>query len=538
MSTAGDSSTRQTCAAGQTELDVSVMLFLTLYVASAAIVIVIGLLKVFVGVYRRKSQARKARYEQKLREMAARTQIPQARTSVGGPDQGLAVKRILFLKMNRNVDSLDGGYVADTPKRVSRAEHQQKPWETDVKKIKFKRKIGAGNFGEVWVGTWMGSNVAIKTVLKRMANNREFVAKFMEEIQLMSELNHPNIVMFLGACIQPPSICLILEYCVHGNLIDFLQSAKGSDINISMHLILKMALDIARGIKYLHEKVNIIQRDIKGRNVLVDENLNAKISDFGLSRIKNEDDAGLTACGTPAWTAPEVVRMEDYTEKVDVYSFGVVLWELFMREEPYAGEGGIQIAYAAAEQGLRPKVPRHAPERYANLMKECWADSPHDRPNFSEILERLFQMMKDESNPFKAAEFYFGSRRQELDAELKGLLDDSELNAGMFAEDYNTILEDRKRLERLHSSKKLLAASKTGANDIVRKLSRTKIKVPMFHMMDHGQAKPVGGLAALLPPQDPDSFSSVANIAPVTPDGDMTEEEVPDFFSAEEAKVD
>ena len=89
-----------------------------------------------------------------------------------------------------------------------------------------------------------------------------------------------------------------------------------------MHYNIKFAVDIARGIKYLHEKQNVIQRDVKGRNILVDRSLNAKISDFGLSRQKS-NSAQMTACGTPAWIAPEIVRMENYTEQADVYSFAI-----------------------------------------------------------------------------------------------------------------------------------------------------------------------------------------------------------------------
>ena len=121
-----------------------------------------------------------------------------------------------------------------------------------------------------------------------------------------------------------------------------------------------------------------------------------RVADFGLSRLK-EDDSGMTACGTPAWTAPEIVKMENYDEKVDVYSFGIVMWELIMREEPYDGQGGVQIAYAAAEQGLRPAVPMFCPENYAELMQRCWAENPEDRPDFGEILETLFQFMKEEN---------------------------------------------------------------------------------------------------------------------------------------------
>ena len=297
--------------------------------------------------------------------------------------------------------------------KVAPSANANYPWEINVKKIKFKTKIGAGNFGEVWIADLYGTHVAVKTVIPGISNNEEFKARFMEEIQMMSELHHPNVVLFLGACIVEPRVCLVLEFCIHGDLLSFLQSENRHNIQISMHMMLKMALDVARGINYLHQKKNIIQRDIKSRNILVDENLNGKVADFGLSRLK-EEDAGMTACGTPAWTAPEVVRMENYTEKIDVYSFAIVLWELVMRDEPYSGEGGIQIAYAAAEQGLRPDIPDHIPRPYAQLMKECWADSPDDRPGFGQILTRLFGMMKAEGNKKTACKFYFGKKSPPL----------------------------------------------------------------------------------------------------------------------------
>uniref|UniRef100_A0A7S2WMG1 Protein kinase domain-containing protein n=1 Tax=Mucochytrium quahogii TaxID=96639 RepID=A0A7S2WMG1_9STRA len=431
------------CQTGETQIGIAEFGILVFYVAVGTITLIIFAVRYLKGKAPKKTTRR-------LSTQVGPADVVDVEQT--GNNAAMAIKRLLLFKTHGGM--IDGEESTKTGKG-----NKRKHWETDVKKIKFKKKIGAGNFGEVWVGTWMHSTVAIKTVLRSMASNTEFVSKFIEEINLMSELNHPNIVMFLGACIQPPSICLILEYCEEGNLMEFLQSAKARDIQVSMHLILKMALDIARGIKYLHEKMQIIQRDIKGRNVLVDENLNAKIADFGLSRIRNtKDDQGLTACGTPAWTAPEVVRMEDYTEKVDVYSFGVVLWELIMRNEPYEGEGGIQIAYAAAEQGLRPPVPQFAPERYTGLMEECWADRPDDRPNFGEILGRLFQMMKDESNPLKAAEFYFGRKQCDLNPELDKLLDDSELDDGLFQEDFSALVHHRKvsQSTKSHDSGKIL----------------------------------------------------------------------------------
>ena len=110
-----------------------------------------------------------------------------------------------------------------------------------------------------------------------------------------------------------------------------LPGEHGTFFSSSSYLPMKLTHALLR---YLHERVNIIQRDLKGRNVLVDTSLNAKICDFGLSRRKNNDVA-MTACGTPAWIAPEIVRMEKYTEKADVYSFSIVMWEIFNKMEPY-----------------------------------------------------------------------------------------------------------------------------------------------------------------------------------------------------------
>lgn len=182
---------------------------------------------------------------------------------------------------------------------------------------------------------------------------------------------------------------------MHGSLHHFLKNEASHGVGITMSLVLRFALDIARGVYYLHRKQSIVQRDLKARNILIDSSLNAKVADFGLSRVLDEDENKLTACGTPAWTAPEVVRLEAYTDKVDVYSFGIILWELLTRDEPYGGQKGVQIAYAAAEQGLRPEVPSYCPDDYRSLMTSCWADNPHNRPGFGAVLKQLFQMKKE-----------------------------------------------------------------------------------------------------------------------------------------------
>eukprot|EP01029_Cantina_marsupialis_P020822 TRINITY_DN491_c0_g1_i1.p1 TRINITY_DN491_c0_g1~~TRINITY_DN491_c0_g1_i1.p1 ORF type:complete len:382 (-),score=93.17 TRINITY_DN491_c0_g1_i1:462-1607(-) len=286
-------------------------------------------------------------------------------------------------------------YVAREPSFLKRAEDGSEPWEIDRKKIKLRKKIGEGSFGEVWYGFWLGSPVAVKTIISSLETNHEFIESFVDEIRLMSTLHHPNVVMFLGACMEPRKLCLVLEYCDNGNLHRLLRDQK---IQFNFQTMLKFALDIARGIHYLHSKEHIIQRDLKSRNVLVDKNMNMKIADFGLSRLV--DQAGqaqnMTACGTPAWTAPEIVRREAYDEKVDVYSFGIVLWELLVRDEPFRGEKGVQIAYAACEQGRRPHIPNYCPDDYRQLMEDCWADDASQRPDLTTVMNRLFSMKKKE----------------------------------------------------------------------------------------------------------------------------------------------
>lgn len=171
-----------------------------------------------------------------------------------------------------------------------------------------------------------------------------------------------------------------------------------------MPLMYRFAVDIARGVHYLHRKLNVAQRDLKAHNILIDQNLNAKVADFGLSRFMEQEQGNkLTVCGTPAFTAPEIVRQERYSLKVDVYSFGVVMWELYTKKDPYGGRKGVQIAYAVAQRGLRPRIPPDCPTEYAQLMQQCWADDPDERPGFREILERLFQMKKDAASAAASA---------------------------------------------------------------------------------------------------------------------------------------
>lgn len=269
--------------------------------------------------------------------------------------------------------------------------------EIDVSELKIGPRIGKGSFAEVFKAEWRGILVAVKK-LPAHALSEEFFKDFESEAALMKHLRHPNVLLFLGACMMPPDICILMEYMQRGSLYRILHD---STIRLPWDLRRRMAIDAARGMNYLHRSDPIIlHRDLKSHNLLVDENWKVKVCDFGLSRIVEQTlSATLTSCGTPCWTAPEVLRNMRYTEKADVYSFGIVLWEMATREDPYRGMPPFQVVFAVGTQKIRPSVPSSCPSGWARLMVDCWAEDPEARPSFDEVIQRLQHLNEDEASP-------------------------------------------------------------------------------------------------------------------------------------------
>jgi len=258
-------------------------------------------------------------------------------------------------------------------------------WEIDIKEIKFGPQIGRGGCGEVSKAVWRGTEVAVKKLYTQRMKEKD-LKEFRAEIQMMSKLRHPNVVLFMGACTNPPNLCIVTEFLPRGSLWHILHDRN---INISWKLIIKMATDAARGMYYLHcFKPIIMHRDLKSPNLLVDQNWNVKVCDFGFTKVKEESFAN-TRCGTPQWMAPEVLRAEEYDEKADIYSFGIVLWELFTRQTPYAKLSAMEVGKKVLTESLRPPIPKNCPPEYAKLMQECWSDQPAKRPTFGRILQVL-----------------------------------------------------------------------------------------------------------------------------------------------------
>lgn len=258
-------------------------------------------------------------------------------------------------------------------------------WRIDYDDLEIVEPLARGNFAEVHRGFWRGINVAIKTLYQTQMQHTE-LKQFENEVELLRQLHHPNIVLFIGACMQAPHFSIVMEFMTQGSLYHVIHS----DREITLHRKFLMGRDIARGMLYLHShKPSIVHRDLKSLNILVDDSLNLKVTDFGLSCKVNHT---ITAVGTPMYSAPEVLRSSVYTEKSDVYSFGIIMWELMTREEPYVGINLFEIINKVVTEKLRPRLPAPSdefPSCLLDIIQRCWDDEPEVRPCFREILEYM-----------------------------------------------------------------------------------------------------------------------------------------------------
>ncbi|XP_032347702.1 mitogen-activated protein kinase kinase kinase 21 isoform X2 [Camelus ferus] len=283
------------------------------------------------------------------------------------------------------------------------------PVHVDFEGLELKELIGAGGFGQVYRATWQGQEVAVKAARRDPEQDAEAAAEsVLREARLFAMLRHPNIIELRGVCLRQPHLCLVLEFARGGALNRALAAANAAPDprapgprrarRIPPHVLVNWAVQIARGMLYLHEEavVPILHRDLKSSNILLLEkienddmcNKTLKITDFGLAREWHRTTR-MSAAGTYAWMAPEVIKSSVFSKGSDIWSYGVLLWELLTGEVPYRGIDGLAVAYGVAVNKLTLPVPSTCPEPFAKLMKECWQQDPHIRPSFALILEQL-----------------------------------------------------------------------------------------------------------------------------------------------------
>jgi len=260
----------------------------------------------------------------------------------------------------------------------------------DADEIEMGSVLGVGGYGTVYRGFWRGVDVAVKVYNQSVMADFTTRGDFEREVEMCFKLRMPYIVTFYGKTVSPDKTYLVMEYVPYGNLAKLMTQRR-----FSLRLKARLALDIARGMNYLH-KNRIIHRDLKPDNVLVasidpGSCVCAKLSDFNTSRFIG-NDLSMTktrGVGTPIYMAPEIFDGKHYNGAADVYSFALTMWSIWAQKEPYSDMGSSLQIYQLIINGERLTVPSEIPEPLAALTRDCWAQNPNDRPEFSTIVDRL-----------------------------------------------------------------------------------------------------------------------------------------------------
>ncbi|XP_074180591.1 ephrin type-A receptor 5 isoform X11 [Rhinolophus sinicus] len=273
--------------------------------------------------------------------------------------------------------------------------------EIEASCITIERVIGAGEFGEVCSGRLKlpGKReipVAIKTL--KVGYSEKQRRDFLGEASIMGQFDHPNIIHLEGVVTKSKPVMIVTEYMENGSLDTFL---KKNDGQFTVIQLVGMLRGIAAGMKYLSD-MGYVHRDLAARNILVNSNLVCKVSDFGLSRVLEDDpEAAYTTRGGKIpirWTAPEAIAFRKFTSASDVWSYGIVMWEVVSYGERPYWEMTNQDVIKAVEEGYRLPSPMDCPAALYQLMLDCWQKDRNSRPKFDEIVNMLDKLIRNPSS--------------------------------------------------------------------------------------------------------------------------------------------
>uniref|UniRef100_A0A8C2EI54 receptor protein-tyrosine kinase n=1 Tax=Cyprinus carpio TaxID=7962 RepID=A0A8C2EI54_CYPCA len=270
--------------------------------------------------------------------------------------------------------------------------------EINTSCIKIEKVIGIGEFGEVCSGRLKlpGKReicVAIKTLKAGFTEQQRL--DFLSEASVIGQFDHPNIIHLEGVVTKCKPVMIITEYMENGSLDMFLRKNDGRFTVIQLVGILR---GISSGMKYLSD-MSYVHRDLAARNILVNSNLVCKVSDFGMSRVlEDEPEGAYTTRGGKIpirWTAPEAITYRKFTSASDVWSYGIVMWEVMSYGERPYWDMSNQDVIKAIEEGYRLPPPMECPLALHQLMLECWMRERADRPKFSQIVNMLDKLIRN-----------------------------------------------------------------------------------------------------------------------------------------------
>ncbi|XP_066562105.1 ephrin type-A receptor 6 [Amia ocellicauda] len=272
--------------------------------------------------------------------------------------------------------------------------------EIDPSRIRIERVIGAGEFGEVCSGRLRTPGkreipVAIKTLKGGYVERQR--RDFLREASIMGQFDHPNIIRLEGVVTKSRPVMIVVEYMENGSLDSFLRKHDG---HFTVIQLVGMLRGIASGMKYLSD-MGYVHRDLAARNILVNSNLVCKVSDFGLSRVLEDDpEAAYTTTGGKIpirWTAPEAIAYRKFSSASDVWSYGIVMWEVMSYGERPYWEMSNQDVILSIEEGYRLPAPMGCPVTLHQLMLHCWQKERNHRPKFTDIVSFLDKLIRNPS---------------------------------------------------------------------------------------------------------------------------------------------
>ncbi|XP_041857058.1 ephrin type-A receptor 6 isoform X4 [Melanotaenia boesemani] len=273
--------------------------------------------------------------------------------------------------------------------------------EIDPSRIRIERVIGAGEFGEVCSGRLRTPgkkeiSVAIKTLKGGYVERQR--RDFLREASIMGQFDHPNIIRLEGVVTKSRPVMIVVEYMENGSLDSFLRQHDG---HFTVIQLVGMLRGIASGMKYLSD-MGYIHRDLAARNILVNSNLVCKVSDFGLSRVLEDDpEAAYTTTGGKIpirWTAPEAIAYRKFSSASDAWSYGIVMWEVMSYGERPYWEMSNQDVILSIEEGYRLPAPMGCPVALHQLMLHCWQKERNHRPKFTDVVSFLDKLIRNPSS--------------------------------------------------------------------------------------------------------------------------------------------
>ncbi|XP_072041659.1 uncharacterized protein [Amphiura filiformis] len=247
--------------------------------------------------------------------------------------------------------------------------------------LTFGPELGEGGFSTVYQATWRQSLLKRQEVaVKRLYRVNP------SEVEIMSKLDHPNIVKLLAVVDESPDYFLIMELCTGSSLKSYLDQRQSK--RLPLYQVCDLAKQAALPLKYLRE-MEILHKDVKSPNYLIADGNILKLTDFGIAKNLKETMSNATQSASYPWMAPELMKDLKLSPTYDIHSYGVVVWELLTLEVPFQGLEPQVVVMRICSDNERPPIPPDCPRPIADLLRKCWEVDWRKRPSIDDVLSMI-----------------------------------------------------------------------------------------------------------------------------------------------------